>query len=106
MLPICDELAEPATPALFKRTHYQTPGQHMQRQRDRVGRARTFQTVQEPQPALRIRQRDLCRTHQRTQRRTRCLRIPQPLPLRCLSNVVDGILKGRVFDRQVMLWPG
>ena len=22
MLPICDELAEPATPALFKRTHY------------------------------------------------------------------------------------
>ena len=52
---------------------------HPQRQRDRVGRARTFQTVQEPQPALRIRQRDLRRTRQRTQRRTRSLRIPQPL---------------------------
>ena len=52
---------------------------HPQRQRDRVGRARTFQTVQEPQPPLRIRQRDLRRTRQRTQRRTRSLRIPQPL---------------------------
>src|SRR3954453_13688138 len=52
---------------------------HPQRQRDRVGRARTFQTLQEPQPALRIRQRDLRRTRQRTQRRTRSLRIPQPL---------------------------
>src|SRR3954464_2972396 len=52
---------------------------HTQRKRDRVGRARTFQTVQEPQPALRIRQRDLPRTRQRTQRRTRSLRIPQPL---------------------------
>ena len=26
MLPICDELAEPATPALFKRTHYRIFG--------------------------------------------------------------------------------
>src|SRR3954454_8800935 len=52
---------------------------HPQRQRDRVGRARTFQTVQEPQPALRRRQRDLRGTRQRAQRRTRSLRIPQPL---------------------------
>src|SRR3954467_11196322 len=52
---------------------------HPQRQRDRVGRARTFQTVQAPQPAPRIRPRDLRRTRQRTHRRTRSLRIPQPL---------------------------
>src|SRR4029077_607517 len=60
---------------------------HPQRQRDRVGRARTFQTVQEPQPPLRLRQRDLRRTtqraprrtRQRAHRRTRSLRIPQPL---------------------------
>src|SRR3954453_17562106 len=52
---------------------------HPQRQRDRVGRGRTFQTLQEPQPALGIRQRDLRRTPQPTQRRTRSLRIPQPL---------------------------
>ena len=32
-----------------------------QRDRDRVGRARSFQTVEEPQPALRERQRDLSR---------------------------------------------
>src|SRR3954469_25860306 len=57
---------------------------HTQRQRDRVGRARTFQTVQEPQPALRIRQRDLRRTRQRAQRRTRSLSIPQPLH-QCLN---------------------
>src|SRR3954451_23573673 len=57
---------------------------HPQRQRDRVGRARTFQTVQEPQPALRIRQRNLRRTRQRAQRRTRSLRIPQPLH-QCLN---------------------
>src|SRR3954469_2517303 len=66
---------------------------HTQRQRDRVGRARTFQTVQEPQPALRIRQRDLRRTRQRTQRRTRGLRIPQPLHQRlnrrCLEQAAD-----------------
>src|SRR3954468_2059914 len=66
---------------------------HPQRQRDRVGRARTFQTVQEPQPALRIRQRDLRRTRQRTQRRTRGLRIPQPLHQRlnrrCLEQAAD-----------------
>ena len=51
---------------------------HPQRQRDRVGRARAFQPVQEPQPALRIRQRDLRRPRLRPQRRTRNLRIPQP----------------------------
>src|SRR3954447_3271368 len=62
----------------FQRSTIQRPP-HPQRQRDRVGRARTFQTVQEPQPALRIRQRDLRRTRQRAQRRTRSLRIPQPL---------------------------
>ena len=50
-----------------------------QRQRDRVGRARSFQPVKEPQPALRIRQRDLRRPRQRTQRRTRRPRIPKPL---------------------------
>src|SRR3954452_25382883 len=60
------------------RTSVQPPPRP-QRQRDRVGRARTFQTVQEPQPPLRIRQRDLRRTRQRAQRRTRSLRIPQPL---------------------------
>src|SRR3979490_2107825 len=66
---------------------------HPQRQRDRVGRARAFQTVQEPQPALRIRQRDLRRTRQRAQRRTRSLRIPQPLHQRlnrrCLEQAAD-----------------
>src|SRR3982074_3114358 len=53
---------------------------HTQRQRDRGGRDRTFPTGQEPQPALRIRQRDLRRTRQRAQRRTRSLRLPQPPP--------------------------
>ena len=45
------------------------------RQRDGVGRARTFQLVQEPQPALRKRQRDLDGTHRRPQRRPRGLRM-------------------------------
>src|SRR6476659_9122730 len=57
---------------------------HPQRQRDRVGCARTFQPVQEPQPALRLRQRDLRRPRLRPQRRTRNLRIPQP-PHQCLN---------------------
>ena len=42
-----------------------------QRQRDRVGRARALQPVQEPQPALRKGQRDLGRTRQRAQGRPR-----------------------------------
>src|SRR5262245_42897130 len=49
------------------------------RQRDRVGRAAAFQTVQEPQPTLRIRQRKLRRPRHPPQRRPRLLRIPQPL---------------------------
>src|SRR5207248_2978693 len=44
-----------------------------QRQRDRVGRAATLQPIQKPQPPLRIRQRDLRRTRNPPQRRTRCL---------------------------------
>src|SRR5215813_5363441 len=43
------------------------------RQRDRVGRARPFQPVNKPQPPLRIRQRNLGRTRNRTQSRTRRL---------------------------------
>ena len=54
------------------------------RQRDRIGRALmtftlAFQPVQEPQPALRIRQRHLVRTQNRTQGRTTSLRPLQPL---------------------------
>ena len=50
------------------------------RQRDRIGRARpALQPVQEPQPPLRIRQRDLRRTHARTQRRPRRLRSSKTL---------------------------
>src|SRR5262249_230799 len=41
------------------------------RHRDRVGRARSLKTVQEPQPTLRIRQRDLRRPRTRPQRRSR-----------------------------------
>ena len=44
------------------------------RHRDRVGRAPPLQAVEEPQPALRKRQRDLGRARDRTQRRTRRLR--------------------------------
>src|SRR4029077_17085050 len=43
------------------------------RQRHRVGRAQSFQPVEEPQPALRIRQRYLARPHNRRHRRTRRL---------------------------------
>src|SRR6476619_2133733 len=49
------------------------------RQRDHVAPARTLQTLQKPQPALPIRQRHLTRTRNRSQRRTRRIRIPQPL---------------------------
>src|SRR6266540_2845064 len=50
------------------------------RQRDRVGRPRTLQTMQKPQPPLRIGQRNLATPLRRTQRRTRRLPLPtQPL---------------------------
>ena len=45
------------------------------RHRDRVGRAPPFQAAEEPQPALRKRQRDLGRTRNSTQRRTCRLRL-------------------------------
>src|SRR6516225_2618078 len=49
------------------------------RQRDHVAPARTLQPLQKPQPALPIRQPNLARTLNRSQRRTRRIRIPQPL---------------------------
>ena len=48
------------------------------RQRDRVGRAGALQPIQEPQPTLRKRQRDLGRPLTRTQRRARLLPHRQP----------------------------
>src|SRR5262249_48316889 len=55
------------------------PAREPNRQRDRVGRARTFKPVEEPQSALRIRQRYLRRTHPRQQRRPRRRRQGQTL---------------------------
>ena len=56
----------------FQRTAVQlTPQPH--RQRDHVGGAAPFQPVQEPQPPLRIRQRDLIRPRQRYECRPRRL---------------------------------
>src|SRR5262249_25146470 len=52
------------------------------RHRDRVGRARSLKTVQEPQPTLRIRQRDLRRPRTRPQRRSRRSRLPDRQPMR------------------------
>src|SRR5262249_4438059 len=49
------------------------------RQRDRVAAAAALQPLQKPQPTLPIRQRHLGRTLNRTQRRPRCPRLPQPL---------------------------
>src|SRR5262245_7399497 len=49
------------------------------RQRDRVRRAPALQTLQKPQPTLRIRQRYLARSRLHTQRRPRRPRIPKPL---------------------------
>src|SRR5262245_43654553 len=49
------------------------------RQRDRVRRAPSLQTLQKPQPTLRIRQRYLARTRLNPQRRPRRPRIPKPL---------------------------
>src|SRR5262249_43053159 len=52
---------------------------HPTRQRDHVPPARPLQPLQKPQPALPIRQRHLARTLNRSQRRTRRSRIPQPI---------------------------
>src|SRR5262245_18471826 len=49
------------------------------RQRDRVRRSPSLQPLQKPQPALRIRQRNLRRTRLPPQRRPRSPRIPAPL---------------------------
>src|SRR5262245_53582889 len=49
------------------------------RQRDRVRRSPSLQPLQKPQPALRIRQRNLRRTRLLPQRRPRSPRIPEPL---------------------------
>src|SRR5262245_14084396 len=48
------------------------------RQRDRVRRSPPLQTLQKPQPTLRIRQRNLRRTSLRTQRRSHQTAIPKP----------------------------
>src|SRR5262249_40564359 len=48
-------------------------------QRDHVAPAPPLQPLQKPQPALPIRQRHLARTLNRSQRRTRRSRIPQPI---------------------------
>ena len=48
------------------------------RQRDRVGRVRAFEPIEEPQPALRERQRDLRRPRHRPQRCARALAVAQP----------------------------
>src|SRR5262252_1779179 len=62
----------------FQRTHIQ-PATKPNRQRDHVAPARPPQPLQKPQPALPIRQRHLARTLNRSQRRTRRSRIPQPI---------------------------
>src|SRR2546421_1758817 len=54
----------------FQRRRIERP-KKPHRQRDRVGRASPFQTVQEPQPTLRKRQRDLVRPPTSPQRRPR-----------------------------------
>src|SRR5215469_2090900 len=62
----------------FQRTHIQRATKP-NRQRDHVAPARPLQPLQKPQPTLPIRQRHLARTLNRSQRRTRRSRIPQPL---------------------------
>src|SRR5437868_6481493 len=62
----------------FQRPHVQFATKPY-RQRDHVAPARTLKTLQKPQPALPIRQRHLARTRNRSQRRTRRIRSPQPL---------------------------
>src|SRR6516165_275271 len=62
----------------FQRPHIQLAAKP-NRQRDRVASAAALQPLQKPQPTLPIRQRHLGRTLNRTQRRPRCPRLPQPL---------------------------
>jgi hypothetical protein len=62
----------------FQRTGVQLSAQPY-RQRDHVGGAAPFQTVQEPQSPLRIRQRDLARAWRRDQRRPRRLPVAHAL---------------------------
>src|SRR5215510_13856462 len=62
----------------FQRPHIQLASKP-NRQWDRVAPASSFQPLQKPQPALPIRQPHLTRTLNRTQRRTGCTRLPQPL---------------------------
>src|SRR6478672_4411266 len=62
----------------FQRPHVQLATKPY-RQRDHVAPARTLQPLQKPQPTLPIRQRHLTRTLNRTQRRTRRIRIPKTL---------------------------
>ena len=67
-----------------------------QRQRDRVGGAASFQAIEEPQPALRERQRNLGRTRQRNERRTRRLRRVEPL-----GQPLDGRSFEQAADRDL-----
>src|SRR6516165_3370131 len=62
----------------FQRPHIQFAAKP-NRQRDRVAPAPAFQPLQKPQPALPKRQRHIRRTRNRTQRRPRRIRIPQPI---------------------------
>src|SRR6266478_2047141 len=62
----------------FQRPHVQLAAKP-DRQRDHVAPARTLQPLQKPQPTLPIRQRHLARTLNRSQRRTRRIRIPKTL---------------------------
>src|ERR1700751_2989790 len=62
----------------FQRLHIQLATKPY-RQRDHVAPATAFQPLQKPQPALPIRQRHLARTLNRSQRRTRRIRIPKTL---------------------------
>src|SRR5262245_947202 len=61
----------------LQRRTVQLPAQP-NRQRDRVRRAPSLQTIQKPQPALRIRQRNLRRTGLHTKRRSNRPAIPKP----------------------------
>src|SRR5262245_65583749 len=64
-------------PRSLQRLTVQLPAQP-NRQRDRVRRSPPLQTLQKPQPTLRIRQRNLRRTSLRTQRRSHRSPIPKP----------------------------
>src|SRR5262249_2563347 len=73
------------------------PPRQPNRHRDRVGRARPFQTVQEPQPTLRIGQRQLHRTSLATQRRPR----RRPLPAQDLRNPPNRRRPEQAADRNL-----